>query len=119
MVICSQCGKECKPDGCGTGYGENIKGEKICYDCCGKNDYESLANLKVGEKTAYYLSKKNGNYTVTNWPGTMRINVHCSEGFHNIAGVRRDVHFSYKGHNFWGVQYGDDSEICYIKRIKD
>ena len=131
-VICSRCGKECIPDGVGTGYGVNSKGEKICYECCGVLDYNALENMKVGERTAYYLTCKKSifnwehypkpvsseDWSVENWCGTMKINVYCKEGFHNIARIRRDVYFSYKGHNFWGTQYGNDSQICYIKRIK-
>jgi hypothetical protein len=133
-IFCSRCGKECVSDGFGTGYGENSKThEKFCYDCCGVLDYKALEDMKVGERTAYYLTcdKKtlrwehyprpvtSVNWSVQNWCGTMKINVYCKEGFHNIARVRRDVYFSYKGHRFWGTQYGNDSEICYIKRIKD
>ena len=119
-VICSRCGKECVPDGVGTGYGiVPDTQEKVCYSCCGKMDERTLMNLKFGEKTVLYLSEnKNGDWYVTNWPGTLKFKVWAKEGHHNIARVRRDVWFTMRGHYFHGTQYGNNSELCYIKRVK-
>jgi len=133
-VFCAQCGKECVSDGCGTGYGENSKGEKICYDCCGVNDKKELDNLPIGERMTFYLTKggiagTSYKWHISNWPGTLKIGVFVSEGDHNIARVQRSVEFSmplvdrnnkvigYK--MFYGRQYGEDSEVCRIKRGKD
>ena len=118
-VFCADCGKECKSDGFGTGYGiERSTNKKICYDCCAKRDLEELNSLEIGKgRVIQYLNWRTNE--VTNWPGTMRFKVVCKEGFHNIARVQRNVWFSYKGKRFHGVQYGNDSEICYIKRVKN
>jgi hypothetical protein len=41
-------------------------------------------------------------------------------GRHNIAGVRYDVWFrGPDGHVWWGVQYGDMTQICHCKRTKE
>ena len=126
-VFCSECGKECTPiklgleNVSGTGYGISpTTGEKICYACCGKRDERELMGLQLGEKIVLYLHKDkvSGGWHVTNWPGTLNYRVWVKEGRHNIARVRRDVWFSVRGHNFHGTQYGDSSELCYIKRVK-
>lgn len=44
-IICSDCGKICIPNGCGTGYGRTETGEIICYDCCGKRDKKILQSV--------------------------------------------------------------------------
>lgn len=119
-IICSDCGKICIPDGCGTGYGRTETGEIICYDCCGKRDKKILQSMKIGEKICLYLSKsKDNNWHIGNWPGTFQIRVsEPREGRHNMAGIRRDVWFGYFGKEFHGVCYGNNSEICHIQRIK-
>ena len=134
-VICSQCGKECIGDGVGTGYGKNRKGEKFCYECCGKNDLAELENLKIGERVCQYLHIENQikgckyrggycnshwgeSYEIRNWPGTLKIKAYGNIGYHNMAYVQRNVWFNIGDKKYHGVQYGNDSEICYIKRIK-
>lgn len=115
-IFCAECGKECGPDGYGIA---PITEKKICYSCCGKMDERALMNLKLGEKTILYLSQdENGDWNVTNWPGTLKFKVWAKEGRHNIAKVRRDVWFTVRGHYFHGTQYGNSSELCYIKRVK-
>ena len=43
MIICCDCGQEIKPaTGCGTGYGIDKEGRKVCYACCGKRDRASM-----------------------------------------------------------------------------
>jgi hypothetical protein len=125
--VCFRCNSEFVASGCGTGYGIDKNGHKICYNCCGELDKQELDRLEIGEKgVVFYLTSKTKDlgwgksttYEVTNWPGTMRFNVACKEGRHNIARVRRDVWFSYNKKMFHGVQYGNDSELCYIKRVK-
>lgn len=126
-IICADCGKECIPDGVGTGYGITSDTHKtVCYECCGKRDEKELMSLKLGEHYVLYLTKKveeipGGTETkwfLTNWPGTFRQGVWAKEGRHNIARVRRDVWFKLKDHYFHGTQYGNDSELCYITRVK-
>lgn len=115
-VICDCCGKVCKGDGVGTGYGISLDNKNICYSCCAKADYTLLDSMKVGDKASFYLNVDSNE--IINWPGTMRIHAYVRKGLHNIAGVRYDAYFSYNGKRFWGVRYGQDNEICHIKRIK-
>jgi hypothetical protein len=122
-VFCSKCGRECVSDGCGTGYGVDAKGNKICYDCCGEMDKEQMKQMKPGDRITLYLTSgkdENGcsGHFVTNWPGTLKIKVYAVEGRHNFAGVRRDVHFKYMGNFFHGTQYGNFSEICHVRCIR-
>jgi hypothetical protein len=98
----------------GTGYGLDKENNKVCYSCCGKQDEESME--KTG-KTILYLDT--AKRTVSNWPGTLSINLSSlSKGRHNIARVRYDVSFIHKGKRWHGVQYGDNTQICHCKRSK-
>lgn len=63
--------------------------------------------------------RKNGKYDYVSWPGTLKIKCHVRTGRHNIAGTRYDVWFTFNGKNFYGVTYGDKTQICHIRRIKD
>ena len=126
--VCFRCGGDfIKNYDFDTGYGIDRNGHKICFKCCGEIDRQELDSLEIGGKgVIHYLTSKTEvldwgkktTYEVSNWPGSMRFNVFCKEGRHNFAGVRRDVWFSYNGKNFHGVQYGNNSELCYIKRVK-
>lgn len=112
---CAKCGKEIVSNNVSSGYGINDKGEKICYDCCGKIDAARLRDMAIGEKTYLYLSKDR----VTNFPNTLNIPIILKRiGRHNIARIRTDVWFEYAGHTFHGVCYGDFSQILHVKRIK-
>lgn len=115
---CAVCGetKQEPEDSCTTGYGVNEKGEKICFACCGKLDTEEMEN---GRAPVLYLSKgKDGTWTVTNWPGTLRIPVSPpKKGRHNIAGSRYDVWFPFAGRHWHGVQYGEWTQVVHVKEI--
>lgn len=121
--ICSQCGKTKAKDAtsCGTGYGTNAKGDKICYQCIGENDTRDFEGAQVGQKFTMYLTKNSvtGENEVTNWPGSFRAQVQrLHTGKHNIAGKRYDAYFKVRGNQFHGVTYGDNTQICHVKRIK-
>lgn len=118
-IYCSKCGAECKPNGAGTGYGVTQAGERICYKCCGEMDRERLLNAKPGEKSFLYLTVSEGESYLSNWPGTLKIQVYPKRGKHNIAGRRYDVWFSFGAHEFHGVNYGENTQICHIKRLKN
>ena len=113
---CSVCNEhKIHEDNFTTGYATNKAGEKICFDCCGKQDAAELQNLPIGGKTYLYLNT--GKKTLTNWPGTLKIQLHfIRTGKHNIAGKRYDVWFNYAGNHFHGTTYGDMTQICHIKR---
>lgn len=117
METCSQCKKEIISNGISTGYGIDPQtNNKICYECCGINDLKKLQTCKIGDRFVYYLSKGK----VINWPSTMVITPYYFRvGKHNIARKRTDVWFTVNGNKFWGVNYGDNSEILYITRIKN
>jgi len=113
-VICGQS-KPTQTDG-GTGYAIDKDNNKICYACCGDRDKQELINLKPKEKTCMYLD---GNNRLSNWPGTFVINnVRTRKGYHNIAGARIDVWFTYSTQNYHGVLYGHNTQICHIQRVK-
>lgn len=54
-----------------TGYGRDKNNKTHCYDCCLKNDIETL--VKTG-KTCGYLDSEGKQ--VTTWPGLVIANVH-------------------------------------------
>lgn len=100
-----------------TGYGKDKDNNIVCFDCCGKQDAISLEQLKPKEKFYMYLDAK--KQTLSNWPGTFKIKLHgIRTGRHNIAGKRYDTWFNYKGNNYHAVQYGDNTMVAHIRRIK-
>ena len=103
-----------------TGYGINKDGDKVCFDCCGKQDAERLEGLPRGGRDMLYLVKNDaGKWTVSNWPGTLVIPVYqMTTGRHNIARTRTDVWFNFKGFRFWGVSFGGFTQIVHIKKVK-
>lgn len=141
LFTCDQCGEhvEHKSD-LTTGYGTDKDGKKICFACCGVNDRRDLLALPIGGKYWLYLSSKinedqanlnplgyrSKNYRefyrehyVSNWPGTLSIKVPCPrKGRHNIARTRYDVWFKLEDAYFHGVQYGEWTQVCHIRRIK-
>ena len=125
--VCSQCG-ETKPvqTSGGTGYGYNKASEPVCYACCGLNDAKEMRETG---KAVLYLEMaplvgpnySHGNYgdcTVSNWPGTLKIKGRFHKGAHNIAGSRYDVWFVFGGNEWYGVQYGENTQICRCKQMK-
>jgi hypothetical protein len=53
------------------------------------------------------------------WPGTLKIRCGVRTGRHNIAGKRYDVWFvGPDGKNWHGVTYGDNTQICRVRRLK-
>jgi hypothetical protein len=99
-----------------TGYGYDKHNHKVCFECCGENDKKELTNLKPGQKFFLYLT---GN-KLTNWPGTLEINnLHVRKGHHNIARTRYDVWFVFSGNTYHGVQYGENTQVCHITRVKN
>jgi len=101
-----------------TGYGTDPDTkERHCFPCCGVKDKETM--VRDGK---YYLYLKSGAYpwSVSNWPGTLKFNVCAnSEGRHNMTGKRYDVWFNGPDGFIWhGTQYGDNTEVCHVKRTK-
>lgn len=143
---CTLCGQVFYSDGCGTGYGTNLAGERICYACCGKLDEAEL--LSKGELIGYLsytrlLRPWNGcglkpdpnlppiNYhdmgafmlesgAFSNWPGSFKIPISqaVKRSFNNFGAPRIDFWFTFHGQRFHGVNVGDNSQIARVKRVK-
>jgi hypothetical protein len=124
---CGQCGLV-KPVGtsAGTGYGyrryDDPSQSPICYDCCGENEAREME--ETGRATLYLTceplrrnQERKTAGTVSNWPGTLKIPCHTRAGRHNIAGTRYDCWFTFKGKEWHGVQYGDNTQIVHCKRL--
>lgn len=116
-----------------TGYGVDRKtSQRWCFHCCGEHD---IARMIFDGKATLYLSVAkapeetsingikcftNTRYELTNWPGSVKFPVaFYSEGRHNIAQTRTDVWFrGPDGHIWWGVQYGEWTQLCHCKRTR-
>lgn len=99
-----------------TGYGLTDGGEKHCFACCALDDQEYM---DVHKKITLYLTKRDHEWYVTNWPGSLEYRVSSIHtGKHNLCGKRYDVHFKdYKGKWWHGTQYGDNTQLCHCQRI--
>ena len=118
---CAECGiaKDVQITG-GSGYGYNDDDRPVCYECCGKLDRERMT--RDGRATLYLTRGESGaGAELTNWPGTLRFAVsYVRKGRHNIARVRYDVRFTGPDGRPWvGTQYGDNTQICHCRRVKD
>lgn len=100
----------------GAGYGVWVHGEKVCYDCCGVMD--EIYMIEHDRITLYLDTEER---TVSNWSGSLVFGpIALTKGRHNIAGVRYDVWFAGPNGTQWhGVQYGNDTQLCHCKRLKD
>ena len=116
------CGHESKE------YGQDKDGKKYCYACCALRDKEQMRttgkavlylthDTYAGEgKTIFHGSFRSGK--VTNWPGSLEIPCQVKRGSHNMAGTRYDVWFTFEGQDWYGVQYGENSQLTYCHRLK-
>lgn len=118
---CSVCGLDkVHDDELTTGYAIDKDQNKVCFSCCGIQDAKELKELPYGKTIAFYLTKdKTGNWRVCNWPASFIVPVRVPvKGLHNIARYRYDIWFSYEGNKYHGTQYGDNSEIVRIRKVK-
>ncbi len=112
-------------------YGTDREGNKHCVECCGKNDLAEA--LKSGTWIGYLSEvdpvampygvgfRNQRKYTASNWPGTLKINVHGSyRTRHNFGGFVTHVWFKMPGDPFvwYGKQIGDNNQILRAKRTK-
>lgn len=116
---CSKCHIE-KPVNTsgGTGYGTNKQEEKICYECCGKEDLTET--LRTGFFLGY-LTEETDYPIISNWPGTLRIRPICfKRSKTNWGHIRTDAWFRFPDDAFvWhGKQIGDNNQIFRAKRTK-
>lgn len=112
-----------KPCGVGVGYGCDADGNLVCYACCGDNDARALRD--TGRAVLYLTWRSDtgrggaSRAYVSNWPGTLRLPVYASrKGRHNLARTRYDVWFRFEGREYHGVQLGEWSDICRVRRVK-
>lgn len=121
---CPRCGQTRTGEGPGTGYGSMSDGSKVCYECCADIDRQTMS---ASGRYTLYLSKTipsphpgtPNRAEITNWPGTLRFYGLYSVGRHNIAGKRYDVDFvGPDGYTWHGVTYGDDTQICHVRRTR-
>jgi hypothetical protein len=96
--------------------------DKICYACCGKMD---LAYMATHDKMTLYLSKTSGEWTVGNWPGSLKYKVCVSISkrghFSPIGGYmeRRDCWFRDDNGDYWhGRSIGGWTEIAHCRKLK-
>lgn len=127
-VICQKCGTVCKPKGIGTGYGV-MDGKTYCYDCFGIIERDLL--IKEG-KGILYLSweqecepfNEHGwyypkNAKISNWPGTFSLPIRAIKvGRHNFTRRRYDVWFKFNDTEWHGVIYGDNTQLCHVRRLR-
>lgn len=119
---CDACGQS-KPLNCegmgGTGYGVVVDHRNVrqmhCYECCGKAEREYL---KANGRGMLYLVQRDGKDMLTDWPGTFAIPCAVTKGRHNMARVRYDVAFRMDGAEWYGTQYGDNTQVCHVRRRK-
>ena len=116
--VCDICGQHKQNDSdITTGYGTNSKGQIVCYDCCAEEDKKYMR--ENGRITLYLTVKFNGESKISNWPGSLVFNKpHIKTGRHNIAGIRYDCWFVFEGTWWWGVRYGDNTQLCHCKKTK-
>ena len=84
MDKCFICNSKLIATGLGAGYARDSKNNKICYECCAKEDKKNLLNLSKKEKYILYLS---GDY-VTNWPGTLKFKVRLCPMFTKLLNLK-------------------------------
>ena len=118
---CADCGQRKSHDdgGCDTtGYAVRDNRDKVCYGCCAIEDRKYM--IEHGRNTLYLVKNDAEQYEITNWPGTLRFRVGTMrKGYHNMAGCRYDVWFVGPDGKTWhGVQYGNNTQICRVKRTK-
>jgi len=119
---CSVCGEhKTHESDISTGYAKYPDGSLVCFDCCADLDRKAMKQDGHSKRLPLYLSPgDDGKWRVMNWPGTLRFPVkRLKRGSHNIAGSRYDVWFNGPdGHEWYGVNYGEDSQVCHCRRTK-
>lgn len=99
-----------------TGYGTDDNGRTLCYACCAEGDRKRMRD--TGRIILYLCRSQDGTWTISNWPGSLRLPCGIREGRHNIARTRTDVWFTFEGEDWHGVQYGEMTQLCHCRRIK-
>ncbi len=99
-----------------TGYGTNDKGEKVCYACCANED---IAYMQENDKISLYLTQDDIGFTVSNWPGSLKMKAQVTTGRHNMGLTRYDASFTDPSGNKWyGRKIGDNTDLVHCKKRK-
>ena len=102
----------------GVGYARDPETRrKTCYLCCAEVDRQYMRDH--GKVTLYLTGSREEGFKVSNWPGTLVFSrVYVRKGQHNIARTRWDVWFNFEGFEWYGVQYGENTQLVHCKRTK-
>ena len=107
----------------GTGSASYFDGDGVertcCYVCATERERADM--LYRGRATLHLNLRDTGYGEVTNWCGKLRFDIaQARKGKHNFAKVRYDVWFhDENGDTWWGVTYGDDTDVCHCTRLKN
>lgn len=116
-IECGTCHSDILPaekSSLGVGFAVTDDGSKVCYSCCAEQD-----KIFMRRSGYVYLYLNEEKKCLTNWPGSLSINVfQIKKGKHNIARIRTDVWFVFEGFIWHGVQLGYSNEIARCKRTK-
>jgi len=73
-----------------------------------------------GRTLLYDATVKGGLTELTDWPGKLRILVRYSKhGHHNIARWQYFYWFEFEDRKWFGVRYGDNTQIVHCRRLKN
>lgn len=101
-----------------TGYGVDKDDNKVCFECCGKQDESQLRAMKPGDKTVLYWTEKERK--LSNWPGTLNIKAnYFTKSWHNFGGWKTHIWFNFEGNNFYAYSIGDRTQIAHVRRVKN
>ena len=139
-LACSRCDKAIASTSRSLGYGLDNDDNVVCYRCCAVDDLNHMRNngrhvlylsliTPEAHHTRQYTDRKGQTHAakLTNWPGSLTFDNVCisynSTGHYTPnAGYmsRYDVWFTLDGDGYWwhGVQYGDYTQLCHVKRTK-
>lgn len=129
---CEKCGSPFKATRYTTGYGTTKDGKKFCYSCCAELTKEEM---RRDGKIMLYFSYDSPNhnpqftssginltasdYKVSDWGDGLSIRpTRVKVGKHNIAKRRWDVWFQFENTWWYGVNYGDMTQILHCRRVK-
>lgn len=97
-----------------VGYGIDINNKTYCYACCANQD---KTTMRQNKRIVLYLNDTQGY--VSNWPGSLKIKTTAQYiGRHNIAGTQTRIYFKFDDKFWTGIQYGNNTQLCYCKELK-
>lgn len=120
LFTCAKCGAEIIACGCGcgcgTGYAILPDIGKICYECSAEIEKQFMRD---NGHSILYMCEKGTGYEITDWPGRLKIPVSFwKQSKHNMARIRVDVWFMFEGQVWHGVQYGEFTQLCHVRRTR-